>query len=166
MEHTYKWKSRQKYCMYNLTELYKNMYLNGKKNWKIIWKLTLFIKKNFLNIAFLLQNLVIWYYTIVFISSVQLLSCVQLFVTSCTAACQASLSITNSWSLLKLMSIESLMSSNHLISAPPAFRRHLHGISMYLNGKQQQQQQKKQLEDNVKIILFIKIGFGSIVFLL
>ena len=52
MEHTYKWKSRQKYCMYNLTELYKNMYLNGKKNWKIIWKLTLFIKKNFFKYCF------------------------------------------------------------------------------------------------------------------
>ncbi|XDC51342.1 hypothetical protein R6Z07M_002524 [Ovis aries] len=48
-------------------------------------------------------------------SSVQLLSRVQLFVTSWTAACQASLSITNSWSLLKLMSIESVMPSNHLI---------------------------------------------------
>ena len=49
------------------------------------------------------------------ISSVQLLSCVRLFVTPWTAACQASLSITNSWSLLKLMSIESVMLSNHLI---------------------------------------------------
>ena len=48
-------------------------------------------------------------------SSVQLLSCVQLFVTPWTAAHQASLSITNSWSLLKLMSIESGMPSNHLI---------------------------------------------------
>ena len=48
-------------------------------------------------------------------SSVQSLSCVQLFVTPWTAACQASLSITNSWSLLKLMSIESVMPSNHLI---------------------------------------------------
>ena len=48
-------------------------------------------------------------------SSVQLLSPVQLFVTSWIAACQASLSSTNSWSLLKLMSIESLMLSNHLI---------------------------------------------------
>ena len=48
-------------------------------------------------------------------SSVQLLSCVQLFVTTWTAARQASLSITNSWSLLKLMSIESGMPSNHLI---------------------------------------------------
>ena len=38
--------------------------------------------------------------------SVQSLSCVQLFVTPWTAPCQASLSITKSWSLLKLMSIE------------------------------------------------------------
>ena len=49
------------------------------------------------------------------LSSVQLLSHVQLFATPCTAACQASLSITNSWSLLKLMSIELVMPSNHLI---------------------------------------------------
>ena len=44
-----------------------------------------------------------------------LLSRVRLFVTPWTAACQASLFITNSWSLLKLMSIESMMPSNHLI---------------------------------------------------
>ena len=43
------------------------------------------------------------------------LSRVQLFATPWTAACQASLSITNFWSLLKLMSIESVMPSNHLI---------------------------------------------------
>ena len=49
------------------------------------------------------------------IRSVQSLSRVQLFVTPWTAARQASLSITNSWSLLKLMSIESVMPSNHLI---------------------------------------------------
>ena len=49
------------------------------------------------------------------ISSVQLLSCVRLFMTQWTAARQASLSITNSQSLLKLMSIELVMSSNHLI---------------------------------------------------
>ena len=48
-------------------------------------------------------------------SSVQLLSRVWLFVTPWTAACQDSLSITNSWSLLKLVSIESMMPSNHLI---------------------------------------------------
>ena len=46
------------------------------------------------------------------VSSVQLFSCVQLFATPWTAACQASLSITNSQSLLKLMSIESVMSSS------------------------------------------------------
>ena len=48
-------------------------------------------------------------------SSVQLLSRVQLFATPWTVACQASLSITNSRSLLKCMSIESVMPSNHLI---------------------------------------------------
>ena len=52
-------------------------------------------------------------------SSVQSLSRVQLFVTPCTAACQASLSITNSQSLLKLMSIELVMPSNHLILCHP-----------------------------------------------
>ena len=52
-------------------------------------------------------------------SSVQLLSRVQLFVTPWTAACQASLSINNSQSLLKLMSIESVMPSNHLILSCP-----------------------------------------------
>ena len=45
--------------------------------------------------------------------SVQLLSCVRLFVTPLTAAHQASLTITNSKSLLKFMSIESVMPSNH-----------------------------------------------------
>ena len=52
-------------------------------------------------------------------SSVQSLSCVQLFVTPWTAARQASLSITNSQSLLKLMSIKSVMPSNHLILCCP-----------------------------------------------
>ena len=52
-------------------------------------------------------------------SSVQSLSCVRLFVTPWTAACQASLSITNSWSLPKLMSIELVMPSSHLILCRP-----------------------------------------------
>jgi len=52
-------------------------------------------------------------------NSVQLLSRVQLFATPWTAACQASLSITNSWSLPKLISIESVMPSNHLIFCHP-----------------------------------------------
>ena len=48
-------------------------------------------------------------------SSFQSLSHVQLFMTPWTAACQASLSVTSSWSLLKLMSIDLVMPSNHLI---------------------------------------------------
>ena len=52
-------------------------------------------------------------------SSVELLGHVQLFATPWTAAHQASLSITNSWSLLKLMSIELVMPSNHLILCCP-----------------------------------------------
>ena len=52
-------------------------------------------------------------------SSVQSLSNIQLFATPWTAARQALLSITNSWSLLKLMSIESVMPSNHLILCHP-----------------------------------------------
>ena len=52
-------------------------------------------------------------------SSVQLLSRVRLFETPCTAARQASLSITNSWSSPKHMSIESVMPSNHLILCCP-----------------------------------------------
>ena len=52
-------------------------------------------------------------------SSVQALSCVRLFETPWTAACQTSVSITNSQNLLKLMSIKSLMPSNHLILCRP-----------------------------------------------
>jgi len=52
-------------------------------------------------------------------TSVQPFSCVQLFATPWTTAWQASLSITNSQSLLKLMSIESVMPSNYLILCRP-----------------------------------------------
>ena len=61
--------------------------------------------------------------------SVQSLSRVRLFAIPWTEACQASLSITNSQSLLKFMSIESVMPSNHLIlssSSPPAFNLSQH----------------------------------------
>ena len=51
--------------------------------------------------------------------SVQSLSCIRLFATPWTAARQASLSITNSWSPPKPMSIESVMPSNHLILCHP-----------------------------------------------
>ena len=52
-------------------------------------------------------------------SSVQSLSCVWLFATLWTTARQASLFITNSWSLLKFKSMKSVMPSNHLILCPP-----------------------------------------------
>ena len=66
--------------------------------------------------------LLLFSYILVFwpqFSSVQLLSCVRLFATPWTAAHQASLSITNSRSLLKLMSHESVMPSNYLILCHP-----------------------------------------------
>ena len=68
--------------------------------------------------CFYMQSHFLFLCTIAYISqfsSVQLHSCVWLFATPWTAAHQASLSITNSWSLLKLLSIESVMPSNHLI---------------------------------------------------
>ena len=77
-------------------------------------------------------------------SSVQLLSRVQLFATPRTATCQASLSITNSWSLLKIISIESVMPSNckplQLISLQKTLqaRREWHDIVKALQGKKLQ----------------------------
>ena len=78
----------------------------------------------------LLQKKIPWQLVHPF-SSVQWLSHVQLPETPWTAACLASLSITNSWSLLKLMSIESVMPSNHLSHplsspSPPAFNLSQH----------------------------------------
>ena len=73
-------------------------------------------------------NITIWWYFILFfliwicsyiISSVQSLSHVWLFATPWTTACQVSLSIINTWSLLKLMSIESVMPSSHLVLCHP-----------------------------------------------
>ena len=65
--------------------------------------------------AILEDNTQVEQFSSVQFSSVQLLSHVWLFATPCTAAHQASLSITNSQSLLKLMSIELVRPSNHLI---------------------------------------------------
>ena len=59
-----------------------------------------------------------------FFSSVQSLSRVLLFATPWTAACQVALSITNSQSFLKLMSIESVMPSNHFILCRPLLFPH------------------------------------------
>ena len=73
-------------------------------------------------------------------SSVQSLSCVQLFSASWTAARQASLSFTISQSLLKLMSVELVMSSNHLILCQPlsAFNLSQHqGLFQWANSSHQ-----------------------------
>ena len=81
-------------------------------------------------------------------SSVQSLSRVQLFVTPWIAACQASLSSTNSRSSLRLTSIESVMLSSHLILCRPllllppvlpsikvrSFKRHLQGFTWWSSG--------------------------------
>ena len=76
------------------------------KTYTCTFMVTLFIITKFES-----HKIVFWYQ----FSSVQSLSCVWLFATLCTVACQASLSFTISLSLLKLMSIESVMLSNHLI---------------------------------------------------
>ena len=83
--------------------------------WKTIWTLL----KN-LNIELhMTQQSHYWTYTLVQFSSVQSLSHVWLFVTPLIAACQSSLSITNSWISPKLMCIESVMPSSHLILCHP-----------------------------------------------
>ena len=77
-------------------------------------------------------------------SSVQSLSCVRLFATPWIAACQASLSITNSQSLLKLMLIESVMPSSHLIlcrpllllsPVPPRIRVYSNESTLHMSGQ-------------------------------
>ena len=76
-------------------------------------------------------RILIHYFTFssLYFSSVHLShSVVSDSVTPWTAACQATLSITNSWSLLKLMSIESVMPSNHLIPVVP-FSSHSQSFS-------------------------------------
>ena len=78
------------------------------------------------------------------VQSVQSLSCVRLFATPWTAAHQASLSFTNSWSLLKFRSIESVMLSNHLIlcwpllllpSVFPSIRIFSSGSALHIGGQ-------------------------------
>ena len=61
---------------------------------------------------------IIWYYIVILVA-VHSLGPVWLYATPWTAACQTSLPITNSWSLLKLMSIESVMPPNHLTLCHP-----------------------------------------------
>ena len=106
------------YLLANLKVLCLKIFLNiCLRGWSLMWK------KHFIPKLEMKVRIVNWYVrkgTDQYLSQwrvvvVQSLSHVQLFVTPWTAACQASLSFTISWSLLKLMSIESVMPSNHLI---------------------------------------------------
>ena len=83
----------------------------------LLWVVSIFIYQWHIILLFLNVNL--WLSVLSFYLLLLLFSHVWLFVTQRTAACQASLSFTISWSLLKLMSIESVMPSNHLILCRP-----------------------------------------------
>ena len=87
-------------------------------SWKPIASSSDFTTKIFKNISFLTITIILYY---IAFSSVQSLSHIWLFATSWTAARQASLSITNSRSLPKPMSIKSVTPSNHLILCCPLF---------------------------------------------
>ena len=100
------WLSHNIHCF----EIYFEWYLNVHSSFPLI---TFTVESS------LYIWIYVWIYTVYQFSSVQLLSHVQLFVTPWTVACQASLSVTNSQSLHKLMSIDSVMSSNHLILCRP-----------------------------------------------
>ena len=99
------------------------MLFNGLFGWRIIFSLwfdhlnyNIYLSTNFKS-ELLIRSPGIW--TPQGLNSVQSLSCVWLFATPWTAACQTSLSITNSQSLLRLISIESVMPSSHLIFCHP-----------------------------------------------
>ena len=91
----------------------------------IVWALEPWTQLSYLMWESRLLKILFWicHWEKVF-SSVQSLSCVPLFVTPWTSARQASLSITNSQSLLKLISIELVMPSNHLILCRPLLLPH------------------------------------------
>ena len=84
-------------------------------------------------------------------NSVQLLSRVQLFATPWTAAHQASLSITNSHSLLKLMSIESVMPSNHLILCHHQVSKHPRNMVIKLTKIKHKEQILKAAREKQQI---------------
>jgi len=85
----------------------------------LCWDYVAFYTFVLFEMFFCLFKSVFYFFFYWLLSSVQLLSCLWLFANPWTASCQAFLSITNSWSLLKLMSISSVMPSNHLIFCHP-----------------------------------------------
>ena len=122
------------YCqninLLNFTEIYMQIKYNLIPLWDHIWSLHFFSQAHLsltclsqlqvsANSLIILCKLTTIPSLNIFLSSVQLLSCVSLFATLWIEAYQASLSITNSWSLLRLASIESVMPSSHLILCRP-----------------------------------------------
>ena len=91
------------------------------------------------------------------ISSVQLLSRVRLFATPWTTARQASLSITNSWNLLKLMSITSVMPSNHLILCWQ-YRERQKQIPPPNSPPQNNTRTKKEREEWLLVVVHVPAG--------
>ena len=97
------------------SDLHSRVAFSTRPSLSPLWHLTFCLLPSLWNLAF--PSFILLHRTQ--FSSVQSLSRVRLFASYWTAACQASLSITNSQSLLKLMSIESVMPSNHLILCRP-----------------------------------------------
>ena len=103
-------------------EAINNFIVPNVRIWKKRFFLYLSLALSLFSLSFFFSSSFFWCSSLFFssilqisISSVQSLSPVRLFATPWTAAHQASLPITSSWSLLKLTSIESVMPSNHLI---------------------------------------------------
>ena len=96
-------------------------YSSGKPSWiaLVTYKLAVVGSAGLSSISTFSVSRVLDFFSCLNNCSVQLFSHVQLFVAPWTAACQASLSVTNSLSLLKLMSIELEMPSNHLLLCHP-----------------------------------------------
>ena len=105
------WSDLMLYIVINIYISYKYLYCY-KYSFPMLMTKNL-RRTNSITLKYLLINFLLTF------SSVQSLSCVQLFATPWTSARQASLSITNSQSPLKLISIESVMPSNHLILCCP-----------------------------------------------
>ena len=95
------------------------MKLPLRTQWQIILLQVLFLMTLFELLYMGYKHWKVSFLSSVQFSSVKSLSRVQLFETPWTTARQASLSITNSWNLLKLMSIESVMPSSHLVLCRP-----------------------------------------------
>ena len=92
----------------SLSQLGLQLYIRMSERFGMVWRVNLDSILDFILTSLKFQ-----------FSSVQLLSCVWLFATPWITARQASLSITNSWSLPKLMPVESMMPSSHLILCCP-----------------------------------------------